>query len=187
MSLSYEQNIAFSSVVDILEALDAQYAIWGGVAVTALGAPRYTQDLDVLLKGDGLYIPQFLRRLKELHFYVDEIAVERIAFEGGFFNVIHEPYVVKVDIYVPNEPHLLEMIDTKIRIPFDEIREANYISATSLIISKLIAFEDSQSTRHLDDIESVVNTQGKKLDLAKIDLFASKIGVFEIWRSLLEK
>lgn len=45
----YEQGQAFGGVIDVLEAIGAGYAIWGGLAVVAYGEPRFTQDLDILL------------------------------------------------------------------------------------------------------------------------------------------
>ncbi|MBK8431553.1 MAG: hypothetical protein IPL28_09810 [Chloroflexi bacterium] len=42
MSTPYEQH-AFGSVIDVLEAVGATYAIWGGVAVAVYGEPRFTR------------------------------------------------------------------------------------------------------------------------------------------------
>lgn len=49
----YEHGQAFGGVIDVLEAIGAQYAIWGGVAVIAYGEPRFTQDMDILLSKDS--------------------------------------------------------------------------------------------------------------------------------------
>ena len=82
----YEQNQAFGGVIDVLEAIGARYAIWGGVAVVAYGEPRFTQDMDILLSPNQFAVPLFVRRLHETHYHVDEISVNR-AMGGGFFNV----------------------------------------------------------------------------------------------------
>ena len=37
MTIAYEQNQSFGHVIDILEAIGATYAIWGGLAVVAYG------------------------------------------------------------------------------------------------------------------------------------------------------
>ena len=83
----YDQSQAFGGVIDILEAIGAVYAIWGGLAVVAYGEPRFTQDMDVLLQGNDLSIAPFIRRLREMHYYVDEQAVRSAVLESGFFNV----------------------------------------------------------------------------------------------------
>jgi hypothetical protein len=184
---AYEQGQVFGTVIDVLEAVDARYAIWGGLAVLAFGEPRFTQDMDVLLRGDSLVIGPFLRRLYELHFYADTAVVQNAVIGGGFFNVIHEHYAIKVDFYVPVEPDLLAMIAERIYLPFDEARRAAYITATSVIAAKLRAYMDSGSTRHLDDIAAIVRVQGRKLEVARLDHLAAGLGCYGVWRGLWER
>lgn len=179
----YEQGRAFGGVIDVLEAIGATYAIWGGLAVVAYGEPRFTQDMDILLAPEGFAVSLFVRRLHETHYHVDEIAVNR-ALSGGFFNVIHLGYHIKTDFFVAVEPELKAMIANRIYLPFDEMRRAAYITATSIIIAKLKAYENSHSTRHLDDIASIVRLQGKKLDEARIDITAARLGLLGVWRAL---
>lgn len=185
MSTAYEQGQAFGGVIDVLEAIGATYAIWGGMAVVAYGEPRFTQDMDILLSPKQFSVSLFVRRLEETHYHVDEIAVNR-AMNGGFFNVIHLGYHIKTDFYVPTEPELLAMLGDRVKLPFDEMRCAAYITPTSIIVAKLRAYENSESTRHLDDIASIVRLQGKKLDQAQIDVAAAQLGVLGVWRSLWE-
>lgn len=182
----YEQSHAFGGVIDVLEAIGAQYAIWGGIAVVAYGEPRFTQDMDILLSPPSFAVSLFIRRLHEMHYRVDEIAVSR-AMNGGFFNVIHLGYHVKTDFYVPVEPELQEMIVKRTYLPFDEIRRAAYITPSSVIVAKLRDYENSQSTRHLDDIASIVRLQGQKLDQKRIDIFAARLGLLGAWRALWEQ
>jgi hypothetical protein len=109
------------------------------------------------------------------------------ALGGGYFNVIHLGYHIKVDFYVPTEPELRAMISNRVYLPFDEIRRAAYITPTSVVIAKLRAYEDSQSTRHLDDIRSIVRLQGEKLDRKEIDVFAARSGLLGVWRAIWEQ
>jgi hypothetical protein len=183
MSSKFDQIQAFGGVVDVLEAIGAVYAIWGGIAVIAYGEPRFTQDMDVLLSPEKFAVSLFVRRLKETHYHVDEIAVQR-ALSGGFFNVIHLYYHIKTDFYVPVEPELRAMIAERTHLPFDEMRRAAYITPDSVVIAKLRAYADSQSTRHLDDIASIVRVQGNKLNQERIDITAARLGLLGIWRNL---
>ena len=86
----YDQSQVFGGVIDVLEAVGAVYAIWGGLAVVAYGEARFTQDMDILLQGSSLAVTPFTRRLREMHYYVDEQAVRPATLEGGFFNVWRE-------------------------------------------------------------------------------------------------
>lgn len=183
----YHQIQSFGGVIDVLEAVGATYAIWGGMAVIAHAESRFTRDMDILLSPTNFYAPQFVRRLKETHYHVDEIAVNRALTGGGFFNVIHLYYHVKSDFYIPQEPILKAMIAERVYLRFDEMRQAAYVTPTSLVIAKLRAYDDSQSTRHLEDIASVIRIQKANLDQNKIETTAARLGLLDQWRRLQEE
>jgi hypothetical protein len=179
-----DQQKAFGRVIDALEAVGARYAIWGGWAVVAYGEPRFTMDMDILLDPAAFPREMFARRLRESGFQLDEVTLFS-ALEGGYFNIIHLPSQLKVDFFVPAEDALLQrMIRERVYLPFDEIRRAAYISADALIITKLQAYAESESTRHLDDVATVIRLQGSRLDDEQIDGYAARIGVLGVWRSL---
>lgn len=182
----YEHGQAFGGVIDVLEAIGAQYAIWGGMAVIAYGEPRFTHDMDILLSPTRLEVPLFVRTLVKTHYHVDEIAVNR-AMNGGFFMVIHLGYHIKIDFYVPVEPELKAMIASRVYLPFDEMRRAAYLTPTAVIAAKLRAYQESQSTRHLDDIASIIRLQGKKLEREQLDIAAARFGLMGVWRTLWEQ
>jgi hypothetical protein len=48
----------------------------------------------------------------------------------------------------------------------------------------LRAYAESNSTRHLDDIASIVRIQGSALNQAEIDGQAARMGVIGVWREL---
>jgi hypothetical protein len=77
-----EQERAFGGVVDVLTAVGAVYAIWGGLAVIAYGEPRFTMDMDVLLSPYGFVEALFIKRLDEMTYHVDKGAVLN-ALAGG--------------------------------------------------------------------------------------------------------
>ena len=183
----YDQAQAFGGVIDVLEAVGAVYAVWGGLAVVAYGEPRFTQDMDILLQGSSLPIDPFARRLSAMHYHVDEQAVRRAVVDGGFFNVIHRPYAIKVDFYLPQEPYLLAMIAERVYLPFDEARRAAYVTPTSVVAAKLRAYLDSGSTRHLDDVAGIVRVQGTRLDERTLEQLSAQLGCYGVWRALWEQ
>lgn len=79
------------------------------------------------------------------------------------------------------------MIAERAYLPFDEMRRAAYITPTSVVVAKLRAYQDSQSTRHLDDIASIVRLQGTDLNRERIDVAAARSGTLGIWRALWEQ
>jgi len=70
---------------------------------------------------------------------------------------------------------------------FDEFRQASYMPPESVILTKLRAYQEGRSTRHLDDIEGILRVSGPELDLIYVDRAAARTGVLGTWRELLEK
>lgn len=178
-----EQEKAFGSVLDVLNAIGATYAIWGGLAVVAYGEPRFTLDMDVLLSPYGFSENLFVKRLAEMSYHVDKGTVLN-ALGGGYFNVIHLPTGIKTDFYVPTEIAMRQMLQNRVWLPFDEARTAAYVSAEAAIVSKLIAYVDSHADRHLADIASIVRVQNENLQRSMIEQEAIRLDVLSLWRTI---
>lgn len=177
----YKQSQVFGGIIDVLEAIGATYAIWGGIAVVAYGEHRFTQDMDILLSPE-----QFVAL--RAPFARDTLPCRRNFGEPGlerrFFYVIHLGHHIKTDFYVPVEPELRAMIADRTYLPFNEMRRAAYITPTAVITAKLRAYADSQSTRHIDDIASIVRLQGSKLEPKQLDIASARMGLLGVWRAL---
>lgn len=57
----------------------------------------------------------------------------------------------------------------------------------SVILTKLRAYQGSGSTRHLDDIESILRISGPELDLAYVHREAAKMECCPTWQGLVSK
>jgi len=182
-----EQHRAFAGVIDVLEAIGADYVIWGGVAAVAYGEQRFTHDMDVVIRLNADDAHFMAKALEEDGYHVS-LPSMLDALQGGYFNVIHLETNIKVDFFVPRpDPILHWAFQHRRRLPFDEVRQASFMPPESVILTKLRAHQDSGSTRHLDDVEGILRVSGPELDLAYVDREAARIGVFGTWRELLEK
>lgn len=166
-NVELEQHRAFAGVIDVLEAIGADYVIWGGVAAVAYGEQRFTHDMDVVIKlnADDAH---FMAKALEDGYHVS-LPSMLDALRGGFFNVIHLETNVKVDFFVPGPDSILHWaFKHRRKLPFDEIRQASFMPPESVILTKLRAYRGSGSNRHLDDIEGILRISGPGLDLAYI-------------------
>lgn len=57
----------------------------------------------------------------------------------------------------------------------------------SVILTKLLAYQEGHSARHLDDIAGILRVSGPELDLVYVDRAATRIGLLGTWRELLER
>jgi hypothetical protein len=158
-----EQNRAFGGVIDILEAIGIEYVIWGGVAAITYGEPRFTRDMDVVVRLRYSEVDTLARVLEEDGYYVSDEAI------------------------AGHDPILIWAFEHRQMKNFDEFRQASYMPPESVTLTKLRAYQDSGSTRHLDDIEGILRVSEPELDLAYIDREAARIGAFGTWRELLDK
>lgn len=183
-----EQNRAFGGVVDILEAMGIEYLIWGGVATVMYGEPRFTQDMDVVIRLSLNRVDVLARLFEEDGYHVSVEAIRDALERHFYFNVIHLETNIKVDFCVAGrDPVLNWAFDHRQVKQFDEFRQAVYMPPESVILTKLQAFRESGSTRHLDDVESILRVSGAELDVSYVDREAARTEVSGDWRDLLEK
>jgi hypothetical protein len=183
-----EQNRAFGGIVDVFEATGIEYLIWGGVAAVAYGEPRFTQDMDVLVRLHHDQVDTLTRLLEEDGYYVSVEAVRDALDRHFYFNAIHLETGVKIDFCVAGpDPIYVWAFEHRQVKSFDEFRQASYMPPESVILTKLRAYQEGHSTRHLDDIEGILRVSGPELDLIYVDRAAARIGALGAWRELLEK
>lgn len=161
-------------VAKILSELNIPYAITGGYAVSIWGKPRSTFDIDVVIE---LFEP----KIKALHdafgkisemSYIDEGMMIQAFEREGEFNFIDSVSGIKVDFWVAGKDKISQL-ELKRRIPIKVAdQKVHFISPEDLILSKLRWHKKSKSTRQLEDIESILTIQGKKLDLRYIRKWA---------------
>jgi len=183
-----EQNRAFGGVIDTLEAMGIDYVIWGGVAAALYGEPRFTQDMDVVVRLDYRHVARLARMLEEDGYYVSVEAMREAMDRDPYFNVIHLETGIKIDFHVAQRDPILDWAFEHRQVElFDESRRAVYMPPESMILTKLRAYKDSGSERHWRDIEGILRVSGAELDIAYIDREAARIGVFGTWRELLDR
>ena len=183
-----EQNRAFGGIIDVFEATGIEYVIWGGVAAVAYGEPRFTQDMDVLVRLHYDQVDTLTRLLEEDGYYVSVEAVREALDRHFYFNAIHLETGIKIDFCVagPDPIYAWAFKHRQVK-SFDEFRQASYMPPESVILTKLRAYQEGHSTRHLDDIEGILRVSGPELDLTYVDRAAARIGVLGAWRELLEQ
>lgn len=178
-----------ADVARALDNLEIEYAVTGGMAVVVWGRPRFTHDVDMVValsEGQVQGLADALRALNPAG-YVDEEMMKDAVAHSGEFNFIDPETSVKVDFWVGRG----DAFDASFR----KRRIAKTIQGTTvyfaspedLILSKLLWFKQTQSTRQLEDIESILSISGDVLDHAYISEWTARLGVVETWESILKR
>jgi len=177
-------------IAKILDNLRIPYAVTGGVAVIIWGKPRFTADIDIIVELISQNIKPLAKALLSVDkaVYVSEEAIQDALEHQGEFNFIHSQSGLKVDFWVKSSK-----ADIYGKVKFERARvkkingqEIRFVSPEDLILSKLFWSKDSESTRHLEDIKTIIEVQKSKLDMNYIKKWAESQSTIEILNNVLK-
>ncbi len=175
-------------VSNILQRLKIPYIITGGIAVLVWGRPRFTADIDIVVELKFENINNLVKTLLLLGKanYIDKDMVKNALDHGGEFNFIHGETGIKVDFWVLKKtPFELSRMKRKVAKSILN-KKVYFVSPEDLILSKLQWYRQSQSSRHMEDAESVFKISGKKLDMEYLKQWARKLGVLNNLNKLIK-
>lgn len=174
-------------IAKILENLKIDYCITDGYAVSVWGRPRSTFDIDVIIQLKVEKVRPLVENLRRLSAagYIEESTAKEAILKGGEFNFIHPETGLKIDFWAVKENDSIgkSELKRKINIRFDG-QKIYFISPEDLILSKLRWFKMSESTRHLEDIKSILKISKEKIDWIYLKKEAKKQNVAKILSDL---
>jgi|WetSurMetagenome_2_1015567.scaffolds.fasta_scaffold17818_8 predicted nucleotidyltransferase len=164
------------NLADLLRQIDAifkncriPYAVIGGYAVAAWGEERATRDIDLFCADDSRAVTEFLKK-ENLHFErrtgdADDPISEVIRIDMG---AAADPFEVDILMGIKNAP---AGILNRIRMLNIESIAVPVASPEDIILLKLLG----GSARDLEDAKSIVQIQGKRLDVNLMKLLCPEI------------
>ncbi len=175
-------SIAYS-VISFFEASEIEYFVGGSVASTIHGEPRFTQDVDLVVRLKTHHITDLRRSLGE-DFYSSEVALQEAVSRCSCANLIHTQTGFKIDLMVSRErPFEHSRFQRKQRIQ-DTDREFWVATAEDTVLVKLEWYRagGEVSERQWRDVQTVLMTQ-VELDQEYLLRWAAQLGIAD----LLEK
>ncbi len=151
------------SVTDALEALGAPWMCIGGVAVIALGVPRYTADIDATVLAPGVEPERIIATLGRHETAPRIDAAAEFARQHHVVLLRHARSGVPIDISLAWLPFETEAIGNASKTDFAGIR-IPVPRPDDLIVYKLVAAR----ARDLDDAEKLIALYGRTLDLPRV-------------------
>ncbi|HLG23286.1 MAG TPA: hypothetical protein VI382_10760 [Candidatus Manganitrophaceae bacterium] len=183
-----EQNDLLRYTIRSLEELEIAYMIEGSLASSAYGEPRLTNDIDIVADLQLEHIPGLMTKFPAGQFYLDEEAVRREVSRRGQFNIIHPTSGYKIDIFICGQyPFGRLELSRRHRLEAPDGEHAFFVSPEDVILKKMEYIHIGQSERQLRDILGMLRVQGKQIDETYIGLRASRMGLTEIWKSILQQ
>lgn len=188
MEISSQEKLLIK-IAKILSDLEIKYFVTGGFAVSVWGRPRATFDIDIIVK---LIEPQAVplaKALKEISKagYADEDMIKDAIRHNGEFNFIDPNSGLKVDFWVIKEEDSKPPEFKNRKLKRISGQDIYFVSSEDLILSKLQWYQETQSTRHLEDAESVFKISEEKLDINYLKQWAKKLEVLNILKEIINK
>ena len=152
------------------------------------GEPRFTNDIDVVAEIRKEHIPGLLKLFPKDEFYISEAAILNAIKHYNQFNIIHPSSGLKIDVMICKKDAFNRSRFERIKRIFPiEDTQANFSSPEDVIIMKMIFYKEEGSEKHLRDISSMLRISGDIIDKKYIESWVDKLGIEDIWRSILEK
>jgi hypothetical protein len=172
---------AIRRVLHALERAGVPYMLTGSFASAFHGAPRTTQDVDVVIAPTLGSLQKLIREFPEDQYYVSREAALRAYGSESLFNVIDLSSGWKID-FIVRKSRAFSQEEFGRRRAADLLGMTLYIaSAEDVVLSKLEWAKLSESERQIADVVGILRTQGNELDHVYIERWATALGVDAQW------
>lgn len=165
-----------------LESID--YFMVGSMATMYYGQPRFTRDLNLVVRLRPRQVFRFENLFPLSDFYCPPIdVIQDEVNRKGSFNLIHQASGIKVDIVLDKETEFYKSEFTRRqKVKITEGLVVYLASPEDLIIKKLDYYREGQSEKHLSDIRDLI--MNVPLDEAYLQNWVSKLGLQAEWEKI---
>lgn len=182
---------AFTVLRDVTQKLDRlgfPYFVTGSMVTILFGEPRLTSDIDVVVALPLNGVSAFCRAFLQPEYYLDEQTISQAVTAHTQFNIIHPASGLKIDVIVPPDtPFNRGRFARSSRVPAGNDFDAPFASVEDVIIKKMEYYREGGSEKHLRDITGILKTQTEMVDRPYVQVWAARLGLEEIWQSIVNR
>ena len=183
-----EQPDLIRHVVEVLEELDVEHMVVGSVASGIYGEPRFTYDVDIVIRPRPGQIAQLCATFPEDEYYVSVEAAIEAEVRQDQFHVIHSSSGTRVDFLISRDtPWGREQMARRRKERLLGEWTAFVAAPEDIIISKMMYYAEGGSEKHLRDISGILRAGSLKVDREYIERWARDLGLTEIWQAVLDR
>ncbi len=168
-------------ITSALDQAGIAYMLSGSFASTWYGAPRSTQDIDLVIAGTAAQLRVFVQGLSKDEYYADLDAALEAQRRQSMFNVIDLRTGWKIDLIIcKDRAFSQEEFRRRQQVSVQEL-PLFVASAEDVVISKLEWSKLSQSKRHIEDVAGVLRMRWESLDHAYLEKWIVDLGLVGEW------
>lgn len=170
--------------VRIRAALDAAgipHMLTGSFASSLHGAPRATQDIDIVIAPTRDQLLELLSHLPDAEYYVSRDAALDALLRHEQFNVIEIATGWKVDLII-RKPREFSREEFERRRPVQVSGVTlDVATAEDVLIAKLEWAKRGASARQIEDAAGIIRLQGDRLDRGYVERWVDALELNEQW------
>lgn len=172
-------------VVGALEGAGVPYMITGSLASSLHGAPRSTQDTNIVVAPDRESLERLLKEFPESQYYVSRNSALSALRETSMFNVIDHASGWKIDFIIRKEREFSQR-EFERRAEVSALGMNLYVARPEdVLLAKLEWAKRSGSESQIEDAAAIIRTQGDRLDTAYLQSWLEKLDIREQWDTAL--
>ncbi len=171
----------FQRITAALNQAGIAYMLSGSFASAYYGAPRSTQDIDLVIEATLTQLRAFVQGLPSNEYYVDLDAALEAHKRQSLFNVIDLATGWKVDLVIRKSRPFSE----------EEFRRRQQVnlqgtplflaSPEDVVISKLEWSNLAQSRRQIEDVAAILRVRRAELDHSYLEKWILELGLKQEW------
>ncbi|MCI0379640.1 MAG: hypothetical protein L0215_18690 [Gemmataceae bacterium] len=175
-------------MAETFERLGIPYRVTGSMATIAYGEPRFTNDIDVVVRLQLEQVNALCAAFPQPEFYLSKEAAGQAVRGRHQFNILHPESGLKIDVIIASDSAFDDSRFSRgQRLKTAAEQHAWFASPEDVILKKLIYFREGGSEKHLRDIAGVLKVQGEKLDRDYIALWVGQLNVETEWHQALAR
>jgi len=165
-----------------LEDLGIPYLVTGSMATIAYGEPRFTNDIDVVIRLFEHQVDGLCDAFPFDEFYISRDTVREALEHRTQFNILHPDSGLKIDVMVADDSDFNHSRFERAR-PLSTAPAATvtFASPEDVIIKKLEFFKEGGSDKRLRDIAGVLAVMDDEIDRAYIERWVRRLGLTDAW------
>jgi hypothetical protein len=168
-------------VVAALDDAGVPYMVTGSLASSLHGAPRSTQDIDVVVAPDRESLERLLDSFPASEYYVSRNSALTALRESSMFNVIDHASGWKID-FIIRKAREFSRREFDRRIRTSALGMALYVATPEdVVIAKLEWAKRSGSERQVEDAAAIIRTQGDLLDTTYVEPWIEMLEIRAQW------
>lgn len=174
-------------IVELLDAARIPYMLTGSFASSLHGAPRATQDIDLVIALDSASLEALLKNFPDDQYYVSREAAFDAYQRRSLFNVIDFATGWKID-FIVKKSRDFSQLEFDRRAPAQVFGTTVFVaSAEDVLLSKLEWAKLAHSERQIEDAAGIIRIQGQDLDTAYIEHWVTRLDLHAQWISAKAK